>query len=299
MSLEVKDTMLGVQEDWKTAQEKFANDTSQINERIGAALSKMEATLSSLANYDDRMVVVEGQVEELVGAGGRVEELERKVEGLEQELAVIKTRPKPFDYERTLVLTNVAYSPTETKEERLEIATRILVEGFNIQHKDLPPIIDTARLPHNKEKQIASLSTDRPYHPGIKVEFTDNHTRNLVLNQAKNLRRNENYKNVEARESMSVGDRRAVDCLKHITYTLRRQGIAGLNHILPNGRMREWEDRTPLMAPSTTQEPSASYLPASASASFRGRARGRGGRGGFSRPLVNISKIPKPGVTST
>ena len=205
ISMEVKDMMLGVQEDWKPPQEKFAKDTSEINDRIGAALNEMEATLASVAKCDDRMVVVEGQVEELVRTGGRVGELERKVEVLEQELAETKRRPKPFDYERTLVLTNVAYNPTETKEERLDIATRILVEGFNIQHKDLPPIIDTARLPHNKETQIASLLTDRPYHPGIKVEFTDNHTRNLVLNQAKNLRRNENYKNVEARESMSPG----------------------------------------------------------------------------------------------
>ena len=268
-------------ESMEAAKKVIDNNINFVNS-IETRVENLETRVKTLEE-----VQVEARLEaldelKLVDKVDELENLKAAHDRVKSELEDLKKRPKPFDYERTLVLSNVNYDPSETDADRRQMVGRIFTEGFLKPLESIPDIVATARLPHNAEKR------DPNYHPGLKVEFQDNHTRNLVLFQSHNLRKHKDYCVIEARESMSVGDRRAVECFRHITWTLRSQGIQGLNHIFPNGRMREWRPQAPRQPQAATLE---AHLPSSGVSFMQG---GRLGGARRRRPVVNVSAVPHP-----
>ena len=233
-----------------SCKQSFSAEVQKMMAAFSVAEARINSTLDSIEAYEDRLSVVESRLDaydelnltEVLGEDGtltaRVKVLEEdmgamKTEhlNLEKEFRAYRDRPMRFEYTRTVVCNNIKMEVPESHETRMQLATRVLQQGMRLD--PVPKIVDVARLPYNPATREAT------YHPGLKIELESNEDRQKVLRHAKNLKGSP-YEMVNVRESMSPGQRRSIDTFRHLTNTMRSQGMHNIPQILPSGMMREW-----------------------------------------------------------
>jgi hypothetical protein len=256
---------------------------------------RITAVLNTITTYNDRLVNVENKVGSV---GDKLDTLAEKVNGLEieinqlkqenQELREYKRRPKPYLYERTIVVygaekeqAELNGSENEADDARRMIAYNICKYGLKID--PVPPIIAVMRLPHQNENSA----------PGLKIEFETEDVREKVLKGTRNLAAPSPFSSLVVRRSMNEGERSFMRTYKTLRISMQTQGIE-IPYMYPNGNLRRgrFQFQANPVAPAPTLRPEGPPT-AAAAVTLMPRLPGAG-RGGFRPPRVGLNILGLP-----
>ena len=94
-----------------------------------------------------------------------------KLMELEEKVDSYMACPKPYLYERTIIIKWIEMADDETEETQMKIAEKILKEGLRLgtAEEPMPKIIAVRRLPYDANKMKLDRQ-GKTIPPGFKVE---------------------------------------------------------------------------------------------------------------------------------
>lgn len=152
---------------------------------------------------------------------------------LRTEFEEYRTRPKEYDYERTIVVKGAALVQGEDDEMRRQMIATMFTNGLGIPEAEHPRVVATRRLPFDP----ARLSPLNP--PGLKIELETADEQSRILRMGSKLKGGD-FENLFMRTSQPPHDLKQSSNLYQILDALRTEcGIDLGLYVQPGGRIQK------------------------------------------------------------
>ena len=133
-------------EQLKSQKITFEAEVQRIKESYDDSTKNLGNAIKVIENFEARLVAVETQAQKIPDLEQRVNALSGEKDQLQIEKDLLageidqlktdfdqyKIRPEKFLYNRTVVCSNLYMKPEESREDMLEIADRLLKQGFKL-----------------------------------------------------------------------------------------------------------------------------------------------------------------------